>query len=190
MSLQWMVRTENNELLGPFSKEEVQKMVTSRQISIESEVCESLGFWFPLSFQELLLERLGVEYPKNDGNSDEALQKTKMLTYEEQEAPTHPGLDPDSPEVLSTGVITFAQFKKAVKRSGSRVISPITGEPTRPVLQPKIEVLGSSQPSFMIRALRVGAKLILFGLVLGAVGYLLFVFRNELSDWVSRLGSR
>ena len=124
MSLQWLVRTEKNQILGPFSKEVLQEMVQTRQVSPRDEVCESLGYWIAIEQTDELLMHLGVQYPEEIEKTEAGLEKTKFLEPHEREAPTEPALE------VNTGVISLRQFRQSLNgtRPSARVISPLTAE--------------------------------------------------------------
>ncbi len=114
MSQKWLVRTHSNQILGPFPKEDLQEMVRSRSLSLQDEVCESVGFWIPLHRRDELLENLGVTYPRDLDPGQDIGEDTGILDFTQDEEVTEPAVEgraqPD--EDQTTGVITFNQFKK------------------------------------------------------------------------------
>ena len=105
MSQDWLVRTEKNRVIGPFSKKILQEMVTSGKLSPQDEVCESTRFWIPLHNKEELLENLGVSLPKV---LDEEEPQTKVLDPSLNDAVTDPKISanslPKSPTSSQVGI--------------------------------------------------------------------------------------
>lgn len=63
MKLQWLVRTHENKISGPFTADEVKARVLSRALALQDELCSSDGYWFFLHEAEELQTQLGVQYP-------------------------------------------------------------------------------------------------------------------------------
>jgi hypothetical protein len=170
MSLQWLVRTEKNQILGPFSKEVLQEMVQTRQVSQRDEVCESLGYWIAIEQTDELFKCLGVKYPEETEKTETGLEKTKFLEPHEREAPTEPALE------VNTGVISLQQFRQSSSgvRASARVISPVAAgsEPTEVTdLEPEA---AQGKPAHGALTQRKVLVAVVFGLVL--LGFLVYLF--------------
>lgn len=70
---EWMVRTSNLQVLGPFSKDEVIEMIQSGEVLHQDEVCRGNSYWFFVHEQDELQKQLGIQLPvhKNPENTDE-----------------------------------------------------------------------------------------------------------------------
>lgn len=60
----WLIRTADNWIAGPYTKDQVRTMVLEAKLTLEDEVCPSNGYWFYLSEPEHVRQFLGVEVPK------------------------------------------------------------------------------------------------------------------------------
>ncbi len=54
MTKEWLIRTKNNHILGPVSKEKIKQLVSSGSIKGDDEVCSGNGFWLYIREQELI----------------------------------------------------------------------------------------------------------------------------------------
>lgn len=54
MIKEWLIRTKNNHILGPVSKEKIKQLVSSGSIKGDDEVCSGNGFWLYIREQELI----------------------------------------------------------------------------------------------------------------------------------------
>lgn len=50
----WLIRTNNNQIFGPVSKQKLIEFYNDKTISLDDEVCSGNGFWFYIREQELL----------------------------------------------------------------------------------------------------------------------------------------
>jgi len=67
---QWLVRTSQNWIHGPYPKEKIREMVLQGELTLEDEVCEANGIWIYLHETKLLREHLGVVPPAGSGSDD------------------------------------------------------------------------------------------------------------------------
>ncbi len=114
---QWLIRTAENWIAGPYTKEQVCKMVEDRQLGQEDEVCSANGYWIYSNELNEVREQLGIQVPRKVSQHDEDTQ-TSILNDEE---PTDPEiiLQPekslrDLPDSVTenTGVIDASQFRE------------------------------------------------------------------------------
>ncbi len=73
----WLVRTQKNQISGPFSKEEVSNLVMSGELGFQDEICEGNSYWIYLHEQEEVLKLLGVTPPGPDEENTETETDTK-----------------------------------------------------------------------------------------------------------------
>ncbi len=78
----WLVRTFKNQILGPFEREDLIKMIRQGALDVQDEVCPSLGYWIGLHERGEIQNRLGVELPKKRplGEEDEITENDLTLT--------------------------------------------------------------------------------------------------------------
>ncbi|MCM2323965.1 MAG: hypothetical protein NDJ90_11955 [Oligoflexia bacterium] len=72
----WLVRTEKNQLLGPFSREEVRKQIQEGRLGLQDEVCQGNHYWIYLHEREEVMAQLGLELPRY--SSEEEITETDM----------------------------------------------------------------------------------------------------------------
>jgi len=65
MKKQYLVRNQSNAINGPYSKNEIIKIVQSGQITKNDEICESAQYWFHLYESDELSKFLGIDLPDN-----------------------------------------------------------------------------------------------------------------------------
>lgn len=54
MNKNWLIRTKNNHILGPLSKEKVRELYYSNSIKEEDEICSGNGYWFYIKEKSLV----------------------------------------------------------------------------------------------------------------------------------------
>ncbi len=117
MSQQWLVRTEKNRILGPFTREVLQGMVRSGQLAHQDEICESARFWIALHDRQEVLEHLGVELPRPTEASAKAAEaevnRTRILDLSAKDEKTDPHLVLNSNH---SGLINGLQDSRGIQR--------------------------------------------------------------------------
>jgi cobalamin biosynthesis Mg chelatase CobN len=93
----WLVRTAQNQIQGPFSKEQLCQKILDGQVSFQDEVCPANGYWFYLHERQYVQEHLGVEVPKeprkvDDEETTQVKDLTLTLSPDPHEEPTDPDL--------------------------------------------------------------------------------------------------
>ena len=66
---EWMVRTSENFISGPYSKEDVCRMILENTLSLEDEVCCSVGYWISIKEREEVRKLLGIDVPDLQGQA-------------------------------------------------------------------------------------------------------------------------
>ena len=76
----WLVRSSNNQIFGPISKQELIELYENKSISYDDEICMGNGYWFYIRETELLKKYLfGDEEQSFDPSlSHESHKKDKM----------------------------------------------------------------------------------------------------------------
>jgi len=92
---QWLIRTAQNWIAGPYTKDQVRKMVLEGQLTLQDEVCSGNGYWVYLHERDEVLKQLGVEVPKSPGHAEE-ITETQTQTGDEDHEETDPALEADS----------------------------------------------------------------------------------------------
>lgn len=54
MEKNWLIRTKNNHILGPVTKEKVRELFENGSIKGDDEVCSGNGFWFFVREKDLV----------------------------------------------------------------------------------------------------------------------------------------
>lgn len=76
---QWLVRTSQNIIAGPYTKEQVLHLVRDGQLGTQDEVCPANGYWFFLHETEEVTRQLGISVPRALGD-DEEVTETQTQT--------------------------------------------------------------------------------------------------------------
>lgn len=104
----WMVRTSQNEIVGPFSRSQLQGMVKEGALSPQDEIARGNHYWMYLHERQEVLEHLGVEPPvvinRKRGEEDTQTDTETETLVSEPEIPTI-----DAPEI--TAVLTRPSLK-------------------------------------------------------------------------------
>ena len=61
---QWLVRTVDNWITGPFPKEQIQEMILDRRLTSQDEVCSAHGYWISIHEVGEVKQQLGVDVPR------------------------------------------------------------------------------------------------------------------------------
>ncbi len=79
---QWLIRTADNVIAGPYSREQVCSLISDGQLELQDEVCPGGSYWFHLHETEEVRKNLGVSIPKLRlrGRGDEEVTETETET--------------------------------------------------------------------------------------------------------------
>src|SRR3954471_13137598 len=84
---QWLVRTAQNLIMGPYKKEDVLNLIREGSLTLQDEVCQANHFWFYLHEHEELKRQLGLEMPHQlPADDDVTLTQTQTETKRMPEA--------------------------------------------------------------------------------------------------------
>ena len=61
---QWLVRTQQNWIKGPYSRETLCEMIREGGVELQDEVCVGNGYWIYLHESEEIEKQLGICRPK------------------------------------------------------------------------------------------------------------------------------
>ncbi|MGK5086943.1 hypothetical protein WDW86_05250 [Bdellovibrionota bacterium FG-2] len=76
----WLVRTFKNQILGPFEKGDLVRMIEQGALDIQDEVCPTLGYWVGLHERAEIHKLLGVELPKKRPFVPEGAEADEEIT--------------------------------------------------------------------------------------------------------------
>ncbi|TDJ07378.1 MAG: hypothetical protein E2O68_03740 [Deltaproteobacteria bacterium] len=62
MERNWLIRTGQNQILGPVTKDKVKELISSGSLDLEDEVCSGNGFWFKIKENDLVDKFLHGDY--------------------------------------------------------------------------------------------------------------------------------
>ncbi len=76
---QWLVRTSENQILGPWSQKELVERILAGEFRLEDEVCGSGDYWIALHERDEVKEKLGIEAPirRPQGTEEETQTDTE-----------------------------------------------------------------------------------------------------------------
>ena len=98
---QWLIRTADNKITGPFTRREVCQFIQQGKLQANDEVCRANNFWFYLHEHQEIRDQLGMELPKELCPTTE--ESTQTETDVELSEPTDPEIDIESTRVASMG---------------------------------------------------------------------------------------
>lgn len=95
----WLIRTKNNFILGPVSRDKLLELIDSGSLIDEDELCSGNGFWFYLREKKLLQHYL-MENNKQDYNQvSEALNEKKVRIANSKNEQISNGTDHNSDDI-------------------------------------------------------------------------------------------
>lgn len=184
---QWMVRTAQNEVRGPFTREAVIQQIQSGQLGPEDEVCQANRYWIYLDEREEVMKQLGIEAPrKNRLPEDDATDtdtqsdmRTQEIIYhrplggqgaggaqsDQNDIPDLSGETGGSPSVLSNRALRQFQPRAG---GGSAAQQRLDFTPA-----PRPFVLGAVERPSILKWIFT----ILLALLIGLVGLVIYVLR-------------
>lgn len=57
----WLIRTKNNHILGPVSKEKIRELISNGSIKGDDEICSGNGYWIHIREQDLVAKYILAE---------------------------------------------------------------------------------------------------------------------------------
>lgn len=122
---QWLVRTAQNWIRGPYSKDQICQMILGGQISLQDEICAANSYWIYVHERAEVRSQLGIEPPREEISSDDETTETHVLkstqstqTMERAESPRSPAPFPSPlhPEEQKGGRSVLAAFLHHFKK--------------------------------------------------------------------------
>ena len=78
MTKDWLIRTTENEIIGPVTKEKVVELIETNKLKPEDELCCGNSFWFFVKEKEFITKNFNIEIEVHEtslssfeANSDE-----------------------------------------------------------------------------------------------------------------------
>ncbi len=96
MSLKWLARTRNFEILGPLGSEEIEELINQGKLVDADEICQANGFWFSLD-EKVLVERYFLNEEKQTFNP--VTEAPDILVNESSFKLTSPGKSEIKPKI-------------------------------------------------------------------------------------------
>jgi hypothetical protein len=91
---QWLIRTADNLVAGPYSRDQVCQLIRDGQLGLQDEVCPANGYWIFLHEREEVKKFLAIEVPKAAGaGGDEEDTETEIAKSDR----TDPGVARPAP---------------------------------------------------------------------------------------------
>ena len=72
MDKTWLIRTKNNHILGPVTKDKVRELIEQGSIKGEDEVCAGNGYWFYIREKDLINKYITGDVPQGFNPVSEA----------------------------------------------------------------------------------------------------------------------
>jgi hypothetical protein len=88
---QWLIRTAENQISGPFTRDQVCQFIQQGKLQLNDEVCHSNTYWVYLHEHDEIKKQLGVEVPRQLYANAQEATLTQTDTDVER---TDPGLEP------------------------------------------------------------------------------------------------
>lgn len=135
MSLdQWLVRTSENKLTGPHTREQLVQQMLDGKLGLQDEVCQANSYWFFLHEASEVQTHLGVQMPRTASahQGEEEITETQTEVPPPQKPVTvhavnrYPGIPQPRPQtiekpsiwrgfawalVVAAGVIVYSVLK-------------------------------------------------------------------------------
>lgn len=85
---QWLVRTSNNIIAGPYSRDQVVKLIHEGKLGLQDEVCQANQYWIFLHEHLEVLRQLNISMPKSSRAEEEEVTETQTDTASTRSNPT------------------------------------------------------------------------------------------------------
>ncbi len=80
----WLIRTQNCNILGPVSRQKVQELIENNAVENRDELCSGNGFWFFVYEQNLVQEYIFSARPQPFNSISEAQNANSLLIHSHQ----------------------------------------------------------------------------------------------------------
>jgi len=62
MERNWLIRTQQNQILGPVTKDKIKDLLNSGSLDLEDEICSGNGYWFKIKEEDLIEKYINGDY--------------------------------------------------------------------------------------------------------------------------------
>ena len=123
---QWLIRTSQNVISGPFTAEQVRKKILDAELKSEDEICQANHFWIFIYETKEVEEQLGIKVPayvlQNRAQDEDEVTETAT----EPQTPTlaakeSPDDIPDLPEIPDDEIHASVMSATAHRDRDSRI---------------------------------------------------------------------
>ena len=83
MMKEWLIRTKNNHILGPVSRDKIKQLIMNNSLKGDDEICQGNGYWIRIR-EEDLIQKYITEGKNQFFEADYASQNTSKLKKEEE----------------------------------------------------------------------------------------------------------
>ena len=130
MTDQWLVRTSQNLIHGPYSKQEICQFIQGAKLTTLDEVCSSSGYWFFLHEIAEVKSQLGVNPPVPAHHPDDEVTETEVIRASNHLTSLADSDDPkDTQPVETTGTTIMGSAEV-----GSQMRSAVTAHSAAPAV--------------------------------------------------------
>jgi hypothetical protein len=147
---QWLIRTSQNLVAGPYTREQVCQLIRDGQLGLQDEFCAANGYWIYVHEREEVKRVLGVDVPRGAPTDDEITE-----TQTVRPPPGSPasagfssdfGGDDGAPD--TTAVLNSELMRKM--RPGGAAETPPAGTVVPPPSSPAPTPAAAGQPAVSI----------------------------------------
>jgi hypothetical protein len=76
----WLVRTKDNVIAGPYTSDQVRKLVLDGQLGYQDEICQANHYWIFVHERHEVKKQLGIDVPKPAKKPGEEVTETETQT--------------------------------------------------------------------------------------------------------------
>lgn len=84
MIKEWLIRTKNNHILGPVTKEKIRQLITNGSIKGDDEICAGNGHWIFIREQELIDKYVFGDTPQGFNPVQESLPVLTQISIHDR----------------------------------------------------------------------------------------------------------
>ena len=146
MEKTWLIRTKNNHILGPVTKDKVRELIEKGSIKGEDEVCSGNGYWFYIREKDLINKYIMGDVKQGfnpvsesetvlcNGKVEAALKEAQVDEDGNTSLPSdddlaYPDMNlPDTSNTASTTILNVNDLKEKLNESPEEEAEPIVEE--------------------------------------------------------------
>lgn len=125
---QWLIRTVENRILGPYTGEQVRRLILDRKLGPQDEVCMGNSFWFRLQEKQEVFDQLGID-PELPETEDELSDDVTIALVSDPSIPEIPVEARGSDEaVLSNRLLRQVKRNPPPSSAAARLEPQVRGD--------------------------------------------------------------